>query len=293
MSPAPSIALRIAWTSARMTSAQAKVLQALASCGDWETGRNCYPKWDTLVARSGLSRSTVARTLPQLEDAAQPGGPWIRATSRRHRHATNYDICVDRLATRPPKEQQVSLSSLPEFECQSETQTPLGSQNDTQDSEFESQNDTPTGTPDLDQERTHTTRAREDAPPEPALQILGAVPPARCAHPHRHAWCAGRVHVPRDLHFEFLDKLGTLPGESPAAKAGRLIAFYAATMRHLSDEATIGDSYAFWKAAYHAWVTHTRERAAVQRPREVSPEELDAARREVELRLGRDWRKSG
>lgn len=69
--------------------------------------------------------------------------------------------------------------------------------------------------------------------------------------------------MPRDLHFEFLDKLGTLRNESPAAKAGRLIAFYAATMHHLPPEATIGDSYAFWKAAYAAWVSHEGQRAAV------------------------------
>jgi hypothetical protein len=129
--------------------------------------------------------------------------------------------------------------------------------------------------------QTHTPRARETpavqpvAPlDDPSLPLVGPTPPPRCAHPHRHAWCAGRVHVPRDLHFEFLDKLGTQPGESPASKAGRLVAFYAWTMRHLSPEATIGDAYAFWKAAYTAWVGHTETRAAVQRRREGVPSGL-------------------
>jgi hypothetical protein len=256
----PSIVLRITWTSPWLTSAETKVLLALASAGDWETGQTCYPKWETLVARSGLSRATIARTLTRLENPRRPGGPLITATSRAHRHSTTYDICADRLATGPPKEQQVSLSPLlvaPTFESHGETQNRSESHNETQDPAFESQNETPTCTPDLDQERTHTPRARAEP-----LPLVGPTPPPRCTHPHAHAWCEGRVHVPRDLHFEFLDKLGTLPGESPAAKAGRLIAFYAATMCHLPPEASIGDSYAFWKAAYHAWVSHTGQRAA-------------------------------
>lgn len=273
---APSIALRIAWTSGRLWSAGAKVLLALASCGDFETGRRCYPNWATLVARSGLSRATVARTLVRLEDPTQPGGPWIIATARRHRHATVYDICADRLASRPPKEQQVTLPPLivlptvesqPPFESQNETQTSIvESQIETQDPQFESQNETPTGTPDLDQERTHTPRAREAAEPspDPALPLIGPTPPPRCQHPQRHAWCGGRVHVPRELHVEFLDRLHTEPGESPGGKAQRLTAFYADTMRHLPPHVAVADAYTFWKAAYKAWVwRHTRAASPV------------------------------
>jgi hypothetical protein len=268
----PSIVLRITWTSPWLTSAETKVLIALASAGDWETGQHCYPKWETLVARSRLSRATVARTLARLENPRRPGGALIVATSRAHRHSTTYDICADRLATGPPKEQQVSLSPLlavPGIESHGETQIRSESHNETQETEFESQNETPTSTPDLDQQvRTDTHRAREaDHKSESqnetqTLPLVGQTPPARCAHPNKHAWCEGRVHVPRDLHFEFLDKLGTQPGESPTAKVGRLIAFYAATMRHLSPEANIGNSYAFWNGAYNLWVSHTRERAA-------------------------------
>lgn len=120
----------------------------------------------------------------------------------------------------------------------------------------------------MDPKNVHTPRAREgdhkfeSHHETQTLPLVGPTPLPRCAHPNKHAWCEGRVHVPRDLHFEFLDKLGTLPGESAAAKAGRLIAFYASTMRHLSPAATIGDSYAFWKAAYGAWVSHEGQRAA-------------------------------
>lgn len=258
-----SIAERIAWTIA-LSATDAKVLQALASCGDWETGQRCYPRLKTIAARSGLSIATVTRRLRRLEDLTPPG-PWIVATARRHRHSTTYDIQTHRLATRPPKEQQMTTDAVldpPKSDAQ----------NEQQGSRSVAQNEQPTSDQDLVPDvRTHTPRAREDAPAfdaqneqqiDPPLPLVGQTPPSRCLHPHAHAWCEGRVHVPRDLHFEFLDKLGTQPGESPAAKAGRLIAFYAATMRHLSPAASIGDSYAFWKAAFHAWVDHTGQRAA-------------------------------
>jgi hypothetical protein len=99
--------------------------------------------------------------------------------------------------------------------------------------------------------QTHTPRARE----APALPLVGPVPPPRCPHPHAHAWCEGRVHVPRNLHFEFLDRLDTRPGESTAQKAGRLVAFYADAMRRLPATQAVPDPYLFWKAAYVAWVT--------------------------------------
>jgi len=60
--------------------------------------------------------------------------------------------------------------------------------------------------------------------------------------------------VPRDLHFEFLARLDTRPGESPIAKAGRLVAFYAAAMGELPATEAVGDPYKFWKAAFAAWV---------------------------------------
>lgn len=267
----PSIAERIAWTTA-LRPADAKVLQALASAGDWETGRRCHPAVRTIVARSRVSRATVTRTLARLRNPHQPGGPWIVMTAWRRRHATTYDICVDRLATHPPKERQVpmetALLATSELKAHNEPSIELEAQNEPQATELEAQNEPPISLPDLISLRTHTPRAREaDAPtPDPDLPLFGVVPPPRCAHPHAHAWCEGRVHVPRNLHFEFLDRLGTQPGETPTAKAGRLIAFYADTMAHLAPEASIDDPFAFWNAAYKAWVgTGARRRGASKR----------------------------
>lgn len=73
--------------------------------------------------------------------------------------------------------------------------------------------------------------------------------------------------MPRDLHFEFLDDhLGTRPDESRTEKAGRLIAFYAATMAALPATQSVpaGEAYTFWKAAFNAWVA--QERAPVRAP---------------------------
>lgn len=294
----PSIAERIAWTTA-LGAAETKVLIALWSCGDYETGRNCRPYVRTIVARAGLSRATVTRILARLRAHG-----WIVPTSQRHRHATTYDIQIDRLATAPPKEQQVNLSTMlepPRSEAQNEPQTRSEAQNEPQRSGFEAQNEPPTSDPDLDLHvRTHTPRAREDADQSEAqnepqsLPLLARPTPPRCAHPHKHAWCDGRVHVPRDLHFEFLDQLGTRPGESAATKAGRLVAFYAETMTHLPPDADIVDAYTFWKAAYRAWVTSgARQRGESKAVPAPSAEDLAAAREFMVQRLGRDWRKSG
>jgi len=268
----PSIAERIAWTIGQLSAAEVNVLVALWSCGDYGTGRNCRPYVKTIVARSGVSRATVFRTLATLRD---PADPWIVA-KRRHRHPTTYDICVDRLATAPPKEQQMTMTdaaALERSESHNETQMGSESQFETQPTRSESQIETPTSDPDLDLNvRTHTPRAREDvAEPEPALALLSVVPPPKCAHPYRHAWCEGRVHVPRDLHFEFLDKLGTQPGETQTQKVGRLVAFYAATMAATPASETIGDSYKFWKRHYVAWVGD----------KELPHAEVDLSRREL------------
>jgi hypothetical protein len=264
MTYTPSIAERITWSSGLLRSADTKVLAALASCGDWMTGRHCRAYLSTLVARSGLSQATVTRSLRRLE-----AGGWIVATIRRHRHATSYDINGDQLATRPPKEQQMPIPhapAAPSVDAQNEQQGGSDAQYEQQDPDLMLKMSSQFSLTRSISQRTHTARAREDAPTQPELApLVGAVPPARCDHPHAHAWCAGRVHVPRDLHFEFLDKLGTRAGEPPSVKAGRLVAFYADTMAHLPPEADIGDSYAFWKAAYHAWVTNGARRRGESR----------------------------
>jgi len=80
-----------------------------------------------------------------------------------------------------------------------------------------------------DHVHTHTAPARPtDAPPSPAP-----------SHPW-HAWCAGKVHVPRQLHDEFQRRLQLTPAQ--------LVAIYVAVDAALSPTAVIlEDEFAFWR----------------------------------------------
>lgn len=178
-----------------------------------------------------------------------------------------------------------------QFESQIETLIEFESQNEMQPTKSESQFETPTSDPDLVPVRTLTPRAREDdaTTTAPELPLLGTVPPTKCAHPHKHAWCDGRVHVPRDLHFEFFERLNTLPGETPTQKAGRLVAFYAATMAALPATQAVGDPYAFWKTAYVAWVRTLNETATVEHTPASPPYDLvwQQIRARIETKVNR------
>lgn len=281
----PSIAERITWSSGLLRSSDTKVLAALASMGDWLTGQHCRPYLSTLVMSSGLSQATVTRSLRRLEAEG-----WIVATVRRHRHATSYDICADRLLTEPPKRQQMTIAHATPpvtVDAQNEQQGGSVAQIEQQDPEFDAQNEHPISLPDLDLHVHTPTRAREDAPPEhaePELALLSELPPPKCTHSHAHAWCEGRVHVPRDLHFEFLDQLGTRPGESRTQKAGRLVAFYADEMARLPAEATIADRYAFWKTAFKAWVAREAPAPAITAAA-MPPEPYDMVWRQIRDRI--------
>jgi len=251
----PSIPERIAWSSRSLTSAEVKVLTALWSAGDWQTGRNCRAYTSTLADRSGLSRATVTRTLADLRTPQRAGGSLITVSARGHRQATGYDIQVDRLAATPPKEQQVSLSTVldaPGLEAHSEPQERVEAHNEPQGRVLEAQNE-----PHIlsTEERTHTPRAREAD-----LPLIGQPPPPKCAHPNMHAWCDGRVHVPRALHFEFLDRLGSRPGETRAEKAGRLVAFYAADQAALPPETNVPNPFKYWNAQFDAWLAQPASR---------------------------------
>lgn len=254
-----TIAERITWSNAagQLTATEAKVLSALWSRGEWKTGRHCRAYTATLAALAKVSRATVTRTLADLRDPQRSGGPLIVVCVRGHRQATGYDIQVDLLAASPPKEQQVSLSTvldLSELEAHSEPQGKVEAHNEPQRGGLEAQIEPPilgTGS----NVHTHTTRAREAD-----LPLLGQPAPPRCEHPYRHAWCEGRAHVPRDLHFELLDQLGTVPGETRAEKAGRLIAFYAADQAQLPATESIGNLYTYWKGKFQAWVAQPASR---------------------------------
>jgi hypothetical protein len=88
-----SVPERIAWTTGFRIPIDKHVLCALSTFGNFKTGEQARPSVDALVNRSGLERRRVLRSLRRLE---QDG--WIKA-ARRHRHATTYRICVERLAT--------------------------------------------------------------------------------------------------------------------------------------------------------------------------------------------------
>lgn len=269
-----------------------KTAEACATFADDGDGSKVKPSMKYLAWLTKQGVRTVQRHMHELI-AMEVLVELNAATQHRPAH---YRMDLTKLPARPPfRLPEVQLVAALEPDSGVPHVTPLDSQGchlDRQGCQYVAPD------PSMDPKNVHTPRAREPEVPSVAplsadLALVGPTPPPRCRHPHAHAWCEGRVHVPRDLHFELLDKLGTRPGESPAAKAGRLVAFYADTMHHLSPEASIGDAYAFWKAAYHAWVHTDQAPAVVRQQREVSPEELADARRWAEQRLGRDWRKSG
>ncbi|MEP7304174.1 MAG: hypothetical protein ABJA98_01525 [Acidobacteriota bacterium] len=132
--------------------------------------------------------------------------------------------------------------------------------------------------PSIDPKNVHTqTRAREPEVQQlhpwktpPTLPLIGSAPRPPCEHPHAHAWCEGRVHVPRFVHFELFDQLGGPIGEPAHVKAGRLIAFYARTMAAIPHEQSIGDDPpTFWRKAFAAWITSQSQPAEVTEPTAV------------------------
>jgi hypothetical protein len=95
---------------------------------------------------------------------------------------------------------------------------------------------------------THAASAPAGAGPPQA----GAPQRPPTAHPW-HAWCGGRVHVPKELHAEFLAKIGRLSGESDVGREARLFAFYAAECSSIADDQPIvGNDYKFWRGAFSA-----------------------------------------
>lgn len=93
--------------------------------------------------------------------------------------------------------------------------------------------------------------------------------PRRVAHPW-HAWCDGRVHVPKDLHGELLGKLGRFPNETAAAQEARLIAFYVQTCAELPAYESIGvTEFKFWQRAFTATFGTAAPTARAPTPRAV------------------------
>jgi hypothetical protein len=282
----PSIAERILWTSGQLSGAEVKVLMALSACGEYGTGRNCVASLEDLIALSGVSYGTVKRALRRLKDPSHPQGPWVVAVAYLPAKGTRYDICLDRLATRAPQDQQMTLSSLQAGGIKMIHMDQNDPDQNDPDQNDPDQNDPgspakhpptsdPTSIPRAravrtyvdpsEKEEEHTVcdraRARATLPetgtdPHPDtldLPLIGALPPPPCAHPYAHAWCGGRVHVPRILHLEFLDRLDTRPGESREAKTKRLEQFYGDTLAAIPTTQVIAvDAFQFWRRAFAA-----------------------------------------
>ncbi len=65
-----------------------------------------------------------------------------------------------------------------------------------------------------------------------------------------HAWCEGRVHVPKGLHADFLRWHGRRPGETDETVDAELVAFYARTCAELPAGQRTGNEFTFWNRAY-------------------------------------------
>jgi hypothetical protein len=67
-----------------------------------------------------------------------------------------------------------------------------------------------------------------------------------------HAWCGGRVHVPKNQHKEFLRRLSRQPGETDAALEARAFACYAAELATIPDDQSIAikSEFDFWRPRF-------------------------------------------
>lgn len=86
-----SIFERIAWTNILDPTDQ-RVLQALATFGNYKTGRKAYASHETLADRCRVHRRTIIRSLKRLENTG------YLIAYRRHKQTTVYDIRLHRLA---------------------------------------------------------------------------------------------------------------------------------------------------------------------------------------------------
>jgi len=89
-----SVPERITFTTGFRCATDKLVLGALSTFADFKTGRGARMSLPALVSRAQLPLRTVERGLHRLE-----ADQWIVAVTRRRRHATVWNINVDRLAT--------------------------------------------------------------------------------------------------------------------------------------------------------------------------------------------------
>jgi len=89
-----SVPERITFTTGFRCATDKLVLGALSTFADFKTGRGARMSLPALVSRAQLPLRTVERGLHRLE-----ADGWIVAVTRRRRHATVWNITLDRLAT--------------------------------------------------------------------------------------------------------------------------------------------------------------------------------------------------
>jgi len=88
----PSVPERITWTTGFRVATDKSVLGTLSTFANFRTGKAARMSLRALTMRSGLPRRTVQRALQRLE-----ADGWI-VGHRSHRHATSWDINIERLA---------------------------------------------------------------------------------------------------------------------------------------------------------------------------------------------------
>lgn len=92
-----SEALKWAWELEGLTMAQKSVLLALAGFHHHKTG-DCFPSKESIAERSGASRDTVTRTIPQLIQ-----GGWISVEGSRGRKSNRYVLHMRKAQSSPVK----------------------------------------------------------------------------------------------------------------------------------------------------------------------------------------------
>jgi len=88
-----SVPERITWTAGFHNGVDKHVLGVLSTFANFKTGKGARMSIPALAMRAGMERRRVERALQRLT-----AGRWV-FPHKRHRHATNWDINLDRLAT--------------------------------------------------------------------------------------------------------------------------------------------------------------------------------------------------
>jgi hypothetical protein len=215
------------------------VLLALADRTN-DAGLDAWPSVPTIAAKSRMDARTVRRCLVRLEALGE------LQVERRQGRSSRYAIIMQVPLSLPLSVQQPSQAA------QDNAQTPdsLSPLTDRQ------------GCPSVTPDRQSGGRVGEGTPgrlpSDPSSTYSTHTPRARAARrPSRRALAfVGRPPVPRELHDDFIDKLG---GDLAQANT-RLQAWYRETDEAWRDQEDIGDDdFAFWRLRFREWLGTTRQ----------------------------------